>query len=104
MIAGRYASYGGAGTQTACVTAGGYYPAGSPQYVTALSETYDGASWTEGNDLNEGRIDTATFGTSTAGVLAGGGEASGGPNTVSSVEIYDGTSWKFNSWNSSRRI
>ena len=93
MIAGRYASYGGAGTQTACVTAGGYYPAGSPQYVTALSETYDGASWTEGNDLNEGRIDTATFGTSTAGVLAGGGEGSGGPNTVASVEIYNGSTW-----------
>ena len=93
LNSGRYASYGGAGTQTACVTAGGYYPAGSPQYATALSETYNGTSWTEGNDLNEGRIDTATFGTSTAAVLAGGGEASGGPNTVSSVEIYDGTSW-----------
>ena len=93
LNSGRYASYGGAGTQIACVTAGGYYPAGSPQYATALSETYNGTSWTEGNDLNEGRIDTATFGTSTAAVLAGGGEASGGPNTVSSVEIYDGTSW-----------
>jgi len=90
---GRNTSYGGAGTQTACVTAGGYNPAGSPEYVTVLSETYNGTSWTEGNDLNEGRIDTATFGTSTAGVLAGGGEGPGGPNTVSSVEIYDGTSW-----------
>jgi hypothetical protein len=30
---GRYISYGGAGTQTACVTAGGYNPAGSPVLI-----------------------------------------------------------------------
>ena len=71
LNSGRYASYGGAGTQTACVTAGGYYPAGSPQYTTALSESYNGTSWTEGNDLNEGRIDCSTFGSSTASVLVG---------------------------------
>ena len=90
---GRYISYGGAGTQTACVTAGGYNPAGSPAYNTVVSETYNGTSWTEGNDLNEGRIDCSTFGTSTDGVLVGGGEGPGGPGTVTSVEVYNGTSW-----------
>jgi hypothetical protein len=90
---GRYISYGGAGTQTACVTAGGYNPAGSPVFNTVVSETYNGTSWTEGNDLNTGRLDCSTFGSSTAGVLVGGGTGSGGPNTVTNVEIYDGTSW-----------
>jgi hypothetical protein len=90
---GRYISYGGAGTQTACVTAGGYNPAGSPAFNTVVSETYNGTSWTEGNDLNTGRIDCSTFGTSTAGVLVGGGTGPGGPNTVTNVEIYNGTSW-----------
>jgi hypothetical protein len=90
---GRYISYGGAGSQTACVTAGGYNPAGSPVFNTVVSETYNGTSWTEGNDLNTGRLDCSTFGSSTAGVLVGGGTGSGGPNTVTNVEIYDGTSW-----------
>jgi hypothetical protein len=90
---GRYISYGGAGTQTACVTAGGYNPAGSPVYNTVVSETYNGTSWTEGNDLNTGRLDCSTFGSSTAGVLVGGGIGAGGPNTVTNVETYDGTSW-----------
>ena len=93
LNAGRYISYGGAGSQTACVTAGGYYPSGSPSYSTVLSETYNGTSWTEGNDLNTGRIDCSTFGTSTAGVLCGGQTGPGAPNTVANVELYNGTSW-----------
>ena len=90
---GRYISYGGGGTQTACITAGGYNPAGSPEYNTVASEQYNGASWTEVSELNEGRIDCSTFGTSTAALLVGGGEASGGPGTVASVESWNGASW-----------
>jgi hypothetical protein len=90
---GRYISYGGGGTQTACITAGGYNPAGSPAYATVVAEQYNGTSWTEVNDLNEGRMDCATFGTSTGAILVGGGEGPGGPGTVSSVESWDGTSW-----------
>jgi hypothetical protein len=90
---GRAASTGGGGTQTACITAGGYNPAGSPQYNTVVAEEYDGTSWTEVNDLNEGRIDCSTFGSSTAALLTGGGEAGGGPGTVTSVESWNGTSW-----------
>ena len=90
---GRYISYGGGGTQTACITAGGYNPAGSPVYATVVAEEYNGTSWTEVNDLNEGRLDCATFGTSTGAILVGGGEGPGSPGTVSSVESWDGTSW-----------
>jgi hypothetical protein len=90
---GRYISYGGGGTQTACITAGGYNPAGSPVYATVVAEQYNGTSWTEVNDLNEGRLDCATFGTSTSAILVGGGEGPGSPGTVSSVESWDGTSW-----------
>ena len=93
MNGGRYISYGGGGTQTATITAGGYDPAGSPQYQTVLSETYNGTSWTEVNELNTGRIDCTTFGTSTAALLVGGGSAAGGPGTVANVESWNGTSW-----------
>jgi hypothetical protein len=90
---GRYISYGGGGTQTACITAGGYNPAGSPVYATTNAETYNGASWTNVNTLNEGRLDCATFGTSTSAILVGGGEAAGSPGTVASVESWNGASW-----------
>ena len=90
---GRYIMYGGGGTQTACITAGGYNPAGSPVYATTNAETYNGASWTNVNTLNEGRLDCATFGTSTSAILVGGGEGPGGPGTVSSVESWNGASW-----------
>jgi len=93
MNTGRYISYGGGGTQTACITAGGLNPAGSPIYATVVAEEYNGTSWTEVNDLNEGRIDCATFGTAEGAILVGGGEAAGSPGTVASVESWNGTSW-----------
>jgi hypothetical protein len=93
MNTGRNLSYGGGGTQTACITAGGYNPAGSPVYATVVAEEYNGTSWTEVNDLNEGRLDCATFGTAEGAILVGGGEASGSAGTVASVESWNGTSW-----------
>ena len=43
--------FGGAGTQTAALAFGGRFPPGD----TALTEQYDGTSWTEVNDLNTAR-------------------------------------------------
>ena len=93
MNEGRYISYGGGGTQTATITAGGLDPASSPSYQTVFSETYNGSAWTETNELNTGRIDCTTFGTSTAALLIGGGTGPGAPATVANVESWNGTSW-----------
>ena len=53
----------GMGIQTAAVWSGGTAP---NKYQ---SETYDGTSWTEGNDLTKGRrLYTGSAGTATAGL------------------------------------
>ena len=71
------------GTQTATLFAGGYNPGG----IQALSEEYDGSSWTEGSNLNTACTDAFAFGTQTAGTQAGGGPA------LTKNEEYNGTSW-----------
>ena len=60
---------GGAGTQTATITAGG-----SPGL--AITETWNGTNWTEVNDLNTGRSSNGgVTGSTTAALVFGGGPA-----------------------------
>ncbi len=83
-------SASGAGPSTAAIAAGGYYPLGS-----ALTETYDGSSWTEVGDLGTTRWNIAMAGTQTA-TLAAAGQRAGPqapPNMTNDVEEYNGTSW-----------
>ena len=54
----------------------------------AITESYDGSSWTEVNDLNQARGNMAGNGTQTAAIAAGGG-----PSGPSNVELWDGTNW-----------
>ena len=61
----------------------------SPSFLDS-TEIWDGTSWTEVNDLNGARDQTAGGGTTTAALLATGENP--GPATVL-TEIYDGTSW-----------
>jgi hypothetical protein len=56
---------------------------------STLSETWNGTSWSEGNDLNSLRQSAGGVGIVTAALACGG--SSGGP--VNQVESYDGTSW-----------
>ena len=80
MTGTRYAM-SGSGTATAGLCVGG-------TSESALSEEYDGSSWTEGSNLNDGRGRSHNnVGTQTAGLLAMGDSA-----TVN-VEEYNGTSW-----------
>jgi len=74
---------GSAGTSAAGVIFGGWEPGAS-----ALTELWNGSSWTETADLNTGRNELAGFGTSTAAFGAGGRPPG---NTL--VESWDGTSW-----------
>jgi hypothetical protein len=72
----------GFGLQTAAVAA-----AGSTGSTVANSESYNGSSWTEGNDVNTARFDIAAAGTQTAGIIF-----SGDPYSAT-TETYDGTSY-----------
>ena len=72
------------GIQTAAFYAGGRV---GPPGGTALSEEYNGSSWTEGSNLNTPRQYVEGAGTEAAGLAAGGYPATG------ATEEYNGTSW-----------
>jgi len=87
-------SQGGAtGTTTAGVIFGGFtLPGGPPTYaILAETETWNGSSWTEVNDLNNQRYTNAASigGTSTATITFG--RANQSPDSI--VESWDGTNW-----------
>ena len=86
----------GAGTQTAALGFGGGLPA-----VTAVTESYNSASWTEVNDLNSARETVGSAGTQTS-ALAFGGDT----GTVTNItESWNGTCWAaVNNLNTTRRI
>ena len=72
------------GTPSASIAAGGYV-GGSAKTET---ESYNGSSWTEVNDLNTARRLAAGAGTSTSALAFGGG-----PPAIANNETWDGTSW-----------
>ena len=76
------------GDLTSAITFGG-----SPAPTQAYSEQWDGSSWTEVGDLNEGRVAGAGGGASgTDAIIAGGYELPNIGNTVN-TEIWNGSSW-----------
>ena len=68
---------GGTGIATAALAIGGYadVPINAP---TALTESWNGSSWTEVNDLNTARQRLSAGGTTTSALAFGGGP----PNTA----------------------
>ena len=85
----------GIGQVNTAVLAVGVDPA--PQGRTEL---YNGSSWTEVGDLNNGRRYTATFGTTSAGVAAGGASP---PGYNDFTETWNGSAWtEVNDINTSR--
>jgi len=87
----------GAGTTTAAIVAGGYI---EPPY-TAISEEFNGSSWSEGDNLNTDRANAAAAGIQTAAFMAGGNT----PPETGATENYDGTSWtNSGSLNTARRL
>ena len=78
---------GGFGLQTAAICAAGGYPT-----HTANTESYNGTSWTEVNDLSTARRNVAECGSQSSGVVINGGPPFSA-NPTSSVEAWDGTSW-----------
>jgi hypothetical protein len=78
----------GAGTQTAALGAGGYYPV---SYATQ-TETWNGSAWTEVNEMNIGRYNLGGNGTQTA-ALATGGEGDPGGAIKDLNESWNGSTW-----------
>ena len=80
---------GGAGNNTAGIVFGGYRPA-----YHAVTETYDGTTFTEVNDMNTARynLGSASAGTQTS-ALGYGGSKSPSNTQTGETETWDGTSW-----------
>ena len=81
----------GAGTTNANLYYGG---SAAPTYYDN-TESWNGTSWTEGNNLNTARYSIANrgAGTQTAGLCAGGRERGGSSSYYALTEEYNGTSW-----------
>jgi hypothetical protein len=77
------------GIQTACIYFGGH----TALQTHAITEEYDGSSWTETGDLNATRKSMAGFGTSTAAVAAGGDLYPSPTRHVSVNEEWNGSTW-----------
>ena len=78
----------GSGIQTSALAYGGLTGPGSPN-KTGKTESYNGTSWTEVNNLNTAREHLAGNGDASTSVLAYGG----GPSGVANTESWNGTSW-----------
>ena len=76
---------GGAGSSTAGLSIASYPPTSPNEQV----EEWNGSSWTEIADVNEGRGDGCGSGTSISAWWCGG-EA---PGNSAKTEVWDGTSW-----------
>jgi hypothetical protein len=83
---------GGSGTQTAALSAAGYfYPASPPPPVGLknFAEEYNGSSWSSVNALNNTGYGRCSFGTQSATAAVMRADSGG----TGSNEEYDGTSW-----------
>jgi hypothetical protein len=82
---------GGVGTNTEGLIFGGFTHPPSAAY--ANTESYNGTSWTELNDLNTARyyITKGGLGTVTAAITMGGEPASGTPGQIN--ESWNGSTW-----------
>ena len=77
----------GAGTPTATIIFGGYTASPLPAANVTLTESFNGSSWTEVNDLNAASSEAAGSGTATAALVFGG---SGVPPPKAVTEIWNG--------------
>ena len=82
---------GGGGTQTAGIAFGGQTL--SPTTYHALTETYDGSSWTEVADLNQAAAGRTGVGQTQSAMLAVGGYNTPPVGFADLNESWDGSSW-----------
>jgi len=88
-------SHAGFGTQTAAGAVGGRTTPGPAPALTTSVNTflqYDGSSWSSGPTINQQRWLGEASGTTTSAILYTGSNP-GSDNTITNVEIWDGSSW-----------
>jgi hypothetical protein len=87
------------GTQNASLAVGYFQSTGgTPEYFGGV-ESYDGTSWTTETALNTTRAFSATFGTNSATITAGGTT----PGNVTNTESWNGSAWtELNDLNTAR--
>jgi hypothetical protein len=92
----------GAGDSAEAALLVGGYTTSSPTIRVANTESWDGSSWTEVNDLNSARYLLASSGTNTAALAYGGNTP---PPAVTAVtESWNGSSWtEVNDLNTARQ-
>jgi len=89
---------GGASPYTAALYIGGQNPPSGSAY-TAITESWNGSSWTEVADLNTARYGLAGAGTQTSALAFGGN----GGSVISNTEEWNGSSWtEVNNLNTAR--
>ena len=79
---------GGNGTSTSALIYGGNVPADQ-----AKTESWNGSSWTEVNDLNLARRRLSGAGADNTSALAIGGYADSAGDRVANIESWNGSSW-----------
>jgi hypothetical protein len=82
VVNGRNFTRGGGGTQTAAIFSGG-----NP--TTGNTETFDGSSWSEQNNMSLARYGSGFIGTQTSGLYMGGRT----PPRTGVTEDWDGSVW-----------
>ena len=93
----RYGAGAAAESHTAALYFGGYPP------IRALTESYDGTSWTEVNDMNQAQSFQGGTGTQTAAIAFGGGPGDS-PGLQNRTEVWNGTNWtEVNNLNTARQ-
>ena len=92
----------GAGDSAEAALLVGGYTTSSPTIRVANTESWDGSSWTEVNDLNQARYLLESSGTNTAALAYGGNNP---PPAVTAVtESWNGSSWtEVNDLNTARQ-
>mgnify|MGYP003127973606 FL=1 len=98
VTATAFGSNSPVGTTTAGLIAGGLISGGA---FSAINQVWNGSSWSDQNELNEGRSYCAGLGTTTAALEIGGQPS--GPTFGNKVEQWDGSSWtEISEFNTSR--
>ena len=98
VTATSFGSNSPVGTTTAGLIAGGLISGGA---FSAINQVWNGSSWSDQNELNEGRAYCAGLGTTTAALEIGGQPS--GPTFGNKVEQWDGSSWtEISEFNTSR--
>ena len=69
---------------------GGGWTSSPLDTIFDVAETWNGASWTEGPDMNTAKHGSGGTGTATAALCISGGPSS---STTATVELYNGSAW-----------